>query len=250
MGGRPPRSRPVGWGQQFVLEWMKANPTADVREVLCEMVGPQCGDGGLSAGVVYGDILKWRKENEAFREEYEALMLTRRDPFPANSKDAQDPDWREKWGEAYIRERSLQKASRAVGSDWKALALKIKPGHPSYDQPFHEIVEACREALKGHFEDVLNWAVDEAQVQLDPKTAGGLAVTILERIDKSRWSRSEERVNTGRVEHHHTHVVELSLEAQNAMRHAELTSARIRGHLAPPPQAVDVVDVVAEKVER
>jgi hypothetical protein len=236
--------RPVGWGPEAVLAWLKANPAGTPKE-LCEEVASRC-DPVVSGQTVYADVCKWRRYDERFRIQYNMLVGDRKVPpavSPA-SRDAQDPDWRQKWALAYLKSRSYADAATAAGLDKGTLTNKRTPGNPQYDHEFYLVWKATLEAIREHYEDVLNWAVDEAQAQGDPKTAGGLAVTVLERVDKARWSRSEERLMAGTVKHEHEHRLVLTTAQEAARRQAELTSQRLFGPPALPSGERETLDVV------
>jgi hypothetical protein len=209
---------------------------------LLEAVAPICGVGIKPQALMF-EIGKWRRENRDFALAYRELTAARKLPLDGphhRSHDKHNPDWRQKWAVAYLATRSYTRAADAAGIHKDTLWTKRKPGHPQFDQEFYDIYCACLEALKEHYEDVLNWAVEEAQITGDAKTAGNLAITILERVDKARWTRAEDRSLTVSSTHNVNVTVELSEGAHKALRNAELLSNKLMAAIAPGPAVIDV----------
>jgi hypothetical protein len=240
--GRRPEERPAGWGPEYVLEALRGDPELQV-EALLEAVAPICGDRGVKPQALMVQICKWRRENRDFALAYRDLVAARKPPATGPhhaSHDSHNPDWRQKWAVAFLATRSYVRAAEASGVDKDTLWTKRKPGHARFDQEFYDIYCACLEALKEHYEDVLNWAVEEAQLTGDAKTAGNLAITILERVDKARWTRAEDRSLTLTNNQNIHLTVELSEGAHKALRNAELLSNKLMGALGPGPAVIDV----------
>lgn len=249
--GRRPQERPVGWGPEFLLGWLRDNPTKPAAQLVAD-VAIRCGVHGVAPAAVQADIAKWKRADRAFAIEFQRLqrMPERQPPVTGphhRSHDSRNPDWRQVWAKSFLATRSYVRSAEACGIDKDTLWTKRKPGHPSFDQEFYEVYCACLEALKEHYEDVLNWAVEEAQLTGDAKTAGNLAITILERVDKARWTRAEDRSVTLNATHNVTVTVELSEGAQKALRNAELLSSKLMGAIGPGPAAIDVTPRVREK---
>lgn len=250
MGGRRDAQRPVGWGPDFVLGWLRENPTGQLSALL-EQVAPRCGTAGIKPSQLAQEIAKWKRMSTTFAVELRDLVNARRPPPTGpgpRSKDRVDPDWRLKWADCYLRTRNYTKSAAAAGIDRNTAWRKRKPGHPEFDQEFYDIYCGCQEALKEHYEDVLHWSLEEAELQGDARTVGNLALTILERVDKGKWTRAEDRNLSLEANVHHTHTLELSEGAQKAMRHAEILSQRFAGALGPGPAVIDVTPRVVEKV--
>lgn len=158
--------------------------------------------------------------------------------------DQRDPDWRLRWAEVYLQTRSYAKAADAAGLDRKTCWRKRKVGNPEFDQEFYDVYCGCQEALKEHYEDVLHWSLEEAELQGDARTVGNLALSILERVDKGKWTRAEDR-NISSTQNVNV-TVELGAGAQKALRHAEVLSARLLRAIGPGPAAIDVESRVVE----
>jgi len=245
---RRPEERPVGWSPDFVLGWLKEHPTQQLSE-LVEQVAPRCGEKGVLPAALYAEFTRWRRDDRAFSLELRRLTLERK-PAPSGphhkSRDFKDPDWRQKWAVAYLKTRSYAKAAEAAGLDKTSLWRKRTVGHPEFEQEFYDVWRGCLEAIKEHYEDVLHWALEESELQGDARTAGNLALTILERVDKARWTRAEDRSVTLNATHNVNVQVELSEGAHKALRNAELLSAKIAGALGSGAQ--DVIDVTPTRV--
>lgn len=212
-------------------------------------VAPRCGEKGVKEAALYAEFGRWRKDDRAFALELKRLVTERKPPPSGphpNSRDAADPDWRQKWAIAWLKDRNYVKAAAAAGLDKNSLWRKRTVGHPEFDQEYHDIWRGCLEAVKEHYEDVLHWALEESELQGDARTAGNLALTILERVDKARWTRAEDR-NVNATVNQNVHLtVELSEGAHKALRNAELLSAKIAGALGPG--AENVIDVTPVRV--
>lgn len=243
------RNRPVGWGPDFVLGWLRDNPTGR-PETLYDQVAPRCPRPVTKAAVRF-EVDRWRRQDREFALAFRDLMKAREgipDGPQTHSKDRTNPDWRQEWALVYLKTRSHSKAAEAVGLDRQTTWRKRKPGHPEFDQEFYDIYSGVLEAIKEHYEDVLHWALEESEIQGDARTAGNLAMTILERVDKGRWTRAEDRTIEQRIDHSVHLTIELSEGAQKAMRHAELLSKKFAKALGPGLEAIDVTPRVVEKV--
>jgi len=244
--GRQAKERPVGWGPDFVLGWLRENPEQTLAALLAQ-VAPRCGPTGVTVSALVAEVTRWRQQNREFGATLRQLQEERRPTDLPKYADRRDPDWRLKWADCYLRTRNYTKAAEAAGLDRNTIWRKRKPGHPEFDEEFFNIYCGCQEALKEHYEDVLHWALEEAEFQGDARTVGNLALTILERVDKGKWTRAEDR-NLSTTLNQNVHLtVELGEGAQKALRHAEVLSDRLARAIGPGPAAIDVTARVVEK---
>jgi hypothetical protein len=247
--GRKVEGRPVGWGPEAALQWLRDNPAGKPEELWAE-IASRCTPV-FHPQTIYVEVCKWKRENRAFREEFNRLVAERKIPGPhKNSVDYRDPDWRERWKAAYLQNRSYAEAAAAVGLGQEHLRCKRTKGHTSFDQAYFDTWVEATAAAEEHYEDTVNWAIDEARSQGDPKTAGSLAITVLERVNKRRWSRSEERQINGKITVEHGLTPELTALQRRAQVHAEITSQRLGfvPKVALPAGEQAVIDVEAQPV--
>lgn len=249
--GRPRKERPGWWTPEFVIDWLRENPDRSARE-LCDEKADEIGIAALT--LYTQDIAGWRKNHTGLRE---AIRLHAVDKAVAaggtRPLDLSDPDWREKWVAAYLETGTKEGAAKAIGCVWANLWPKTREGHPRYDEKFAKMVEEAEQKRIAVWEDDLEWARQEAKDQGDARTIANTALSVLERLHKKRWSRSEERTMThqGTVVHEHR----IAVEQQKALAQAAETSRRLFAPREPAAlpsgqrQAVELPVLEAEVVE-
>jgi hypothetical protein len=249
MGGRPRSARPEGWGKEYILWWLQSGREGGLSAHCAELAAGV----GLHPQTLYQEVCDWKRTDPEFAAEYLVLDAMRSKAI-VSLRDRLNPDWRERWGEAFLEHRSKEKASRAIGTTWTNLWSYQHQGHANFDADFARVVTEATQMLLARHEEKLQTALDMAEEQEDAKTMINGHLAVLERLDKKTWSRSEERQMAGRVEHHHVHEHRLSMEQQRAFAQALATSARFgfaqpAAAIGPGGETADVVDVVPERVE-
>lgn len=242
MPRKAPVPRPVGWGPEFLLGWLREHPGEPVGKIVAE-VASRCGEKGVQPNTIHLEIAGWRKKDRDFALAYRELTGTGKHLLSVperRSKDRVDPDWRQKWALAFLETKNHRAASAAAGLDPHTTWRKRRPGDAEFDEEFFAVYQGCLEALKDHYEDVLHNALAEAELFGDNKTVINGTLSILERVAKEKWTRAEDRSLTVNATHNVNVTVELSEGAKKAMRQAELLSAKIAGALGPGATAIDV----------
>lgn len=255
--GRPKSPRPAGWSKEFVLEWLEYHPGANIMPFL-ERISSDVD--GCVAGTLYMEIARWKKRDPDFREKYKTLMAGRH-PIAnnnfgeANLLEARPgmADWKFVAAMAYLRNKSKPMAAQQAGISASHLRNKLNPKDPDYDEELAKLFEEVEQILLWSKEADIEWAIEEAKAQGDARTVGQVALAVLERLDKSKWSKREEQhhVHSGTVVHQH--VVEE--RQRQAMEAAATTSKRLFGPREEPaalpaheePEELEVTD--AEYVE-
>lgn len=235
--GRPKSPRPAGWGKEFVLEWLEYHPGANILPFL-ERIAADV-DGCLG-GTLYQEIARWRKKDPDFREKYRALMEGR---HPAANNDWSREahlletrpgmaDWKLVAAFAYLRHKSKPIAANHAGISVSHLRNKLTQGGVDADEELIRLFDEVEQILLWAKEEDLEWAISEAKAQADARTVGQLALSVLERLDKGKWSKREEQhhVHSGTVVHQH--VVEE--RQRQAMEAAATTSKRLFGPREEP----------------
>lgn len=236
--GRPKGPRPKGWSPSFVLRWLEENPAANIMPDLLERLQAEMKIEGrhCSAQTLYVEIARWKKKDPEFREAYKKLYEGR---HPAAGNPGQPPlearegtdDWKMACVECYVRTKSRLQAAAHAGLSYSHLSNKLSKRHPDYDEDLDHLWRQAKEMMLAGKEDLIEWALEEAKAQGDAKTVLHGAVAVLERLNKEKWSKREERTVSGEVVHRH--VVE---DRRNrAMEEAARTSRALFG---PPAGAL------------
>lgn len=230
--GRPKAPRPAGWGKEFVLEWLEYHPGANIQPFLGRI---SADVEGCVAGTLYTEIARWKKQDPDFREKYRALMEGRH-PAANNDWAAEAnlletrpgmADWKLVAAFAYLRHKSRAIAANHAGISVSHLRNKLTKGGVDEDEELIRLFDEVEQILLWTKEADVEWAIEEAKAQADARTVGQIALAVLERLDKGKWSKREEQhhVHSGTVVHQH--VVEE--RQRQAMAAAATTSKRLFG---------------------
>jgi hypothetical protein len=235
----PVPRRPEGWSKEYVLQWLRDNPELRPHHLFAE-AGERTG---VRVRMLSEDVTRWKRKDYGFAATIRGLLAGRPPIWQKPRREVDRPNWREEWAEEYLQSGDREAASEAVGSSWAYLYRLTLPNGGRYDDAFAKVVEDCIAIRTVTWENRLEWAGLKAMEQGDARTLGNLALSVLERLNKKQWTRSEDRSINAKVEHEHTHRLILTEGQAQAVRHAELLAAKLPFALLPTP-APDVVDVV------
>lgn len=255
--GRP-KIRPLGWSPSFVLRWLESHPGAnlfpDLLERLCREMRVQ--GKHVHAQTLYQEISRWKKKDPEFKSEYERLSEGRH-PAVGNTGGAAlamefregCEDWKVDVVLAYLRTGSRAQAAGFVGISYSQLSNKLSKPSPDYDEELDDLWRQAEAILLDGKEGLIEWALEEAKAQGDAKTVLNGALAVLERLNKEKWSKREERKVTGTIEH--KHIIED--RRQKAMEEAARTSRALFGPerkaLEAPTEREEVEIVEVEYAE-
>lgn len=251
--GRPKHPRPAGWSKEFVLQWLELHPKGNIMPMLERLAKDE---PGILAGTLYQEIARWKKTDPEFRAAYKEAMDGRH-PIANNEyaevlalehRGSDMEDWRLTAAMMYLESKSKATAAKAAGISISHLYGKLREGSPDADPELIHLFRQVETIMLWGKEETLEWAVQEARDQGDARTAGQLALSVLERLDKRKWSKSEERVVSGHIVHEHV----VQARKESALAAAAMTSRKLFGpreeHGALPEhrEPVDVVDAEYE----
>jgi hypothetical protein len=235
---------------------MELHPTAHILPFLERLAKDIRGCQG---GTLYQEIARWRKTDPEFKERYRDLADGRHALSNSNHGEALALEFREGMEEwrfdaamAYLHSRSKVTAANAAGISPSHLRGKLNPRGPDHDPELAHLFLQVDTILLWAKETDLEWAISEAKAQGDVRTVGQLCLAVLERLDKSKWSKSEE------VNHRHSgtvvleHVVaerrERAMEAAGSLSRALFGPREPVASLPAPREAVEVIDAEYEEV--
>lgn len=229
---------------------MRENAGVPLRS-LCEQVA---ATSGVSlAHLMDVDLLQWRKADVAFDAAVQEHKSTvnKLEHRRGRGIEQKDPDWREKWAEVYLTTGSKMAASLSIGRQWYTLHPMTQTGDVAYDEAFAKIVQDCTQKRLAKYEDDLEWAIDTAKDQGDARTVANTTLSVLERLDKKKWSRSEERTHGGTVIHEHRMSADQAKAIAQAAAMSRMLFATIAAKELPAgQQAIEAPQVVEAEVVR
>jgi hypothetical protein len=115
-------------------------------------------------------------------------------------------DWKDRFRRELAATSSTADACRAAGLCLKTVRKYTTPGSTLYDEEFDMACREVHELKVSGVQDTLFWGLNGAVEDQDYKTVTRTCLEILERLDRSQWSRQPvEVVHSGRVDHVHEH---------------------------------------------
>ena len=248
--GRPATPRPEGWSAAEVLEWLRDNPQGQIGAFL-ERVADA---GGITAKLLKKDIQEWKRRDPEFQAEYSRLMAERRTPRGGGRQLLEltegMEDWKVRWAIAYLELRSIPKACREVGVSVSHVYNLTRRGSSVFDQELAGLREQVESALLAHAEEAVWEALSIAREDGDAFVTAKVALDILQRLDKARWSQQQTVEHRGSVEHHHhVHIERREAAMLEAAKLSERLFREPPKRLSAPPVTLDADFRVLEPEE-
>lgn len=232
--------RPDFWSAEWVLDQKRRSPNSTPREI-CKKVIEEMGHDQVTIHSLLGDIGAWKKNNAAFREAFEALCPLDYTPGKGGQRVEDRPgmaDWKMKFAEAFDRLGGDKRAAAdEVGVKLTTVAAMLRPGSPTFDKELYDACQIVYEKRINRAELGIDKAMQLAEEQEDARTLGWLSVTVLERLEKQLWGKSQV------IEHRGT--VEVNHRVERALGEAASVS---RGMFGPQPVAALPAGEVVEGV--
>lgn len=189
--------RPRGWEPERVKEALRRRD-ASLRQILISLSTDKIGWRGL-----YADVCRWRledKELDNLIEEVTALNGRGGDHGGRPRKDAEDPDWKVRFCEAYLKFRSRNKAAGVTPYKPEEITKFLSPRYKEFDPKFADLVHATELQLISRAEEILWDALEESSEHDSPKDKAYVATQVLRYAPASNWGKQKMDVNvTGTV---------------------------------------------------
>lgn len=229
MGAGKPQRRPNGWGPQWFLAFLVQHPGEQLRDIYAGWAQ----EWGARQDLIVRDVRAWKQSEPGFEAALNALKGRTRAGAP--KRDETDPEWRERFLDAYRRTHNRKRAAEEVGLEWGYIRRLFQPSSPVYDamlvEAAKEIEDETRELARGGIKS----ALEIAEEMGDARTLGKLSLDVLERRAPEEWSRHQVIQQAGTIFH-------VSIEGRrDALQRALVTSQNAVAALPAAPNAIPAV---------
>jgi len=144
------------------------------------------------------DIQAWRAEDP----ELDALCLERFGTHVGGGRQSlelQDPEWRQRYIEEYLRTKSRVKAAAVTPYSWESIRKKLEPHKSEYDPVFVEMLSAAESKLLDRAEEVIYEALEDPKES--SRNRAWTAFQLLKVRDRQRYGDKIDISVTGSVQH-------------------------------------------------
>ena len=148
------------------------------------------------AQALTNDIARWRREDPELDALCRARFGTSKGGRP--SLEAQDPDWRQKYIEAYLVTKSRVAAAEATPYSWESIRKRLEPSKSEYDPVFAEMLAAAESRLLDRAEVVVYDALDKETIH---RNRAWIALQLLKVRDRARYGDKLDVNVSGTVQH-------------------------------------------------
>lgn len=142
------------------------------------------------------DTITWRAEDP----ELDRLCVERiaRPGAGRTSLEMQDPDWRQRYIEEYLKTRSRVKAADVTPYTWETIRKKLEPHKSEFDPVLVDMLSAAESRLLDRAEELIYSALED---ETAPRNRAWIAQQILRARDRHRWSEKVDISITGSITH-------------------------------------------------
>lgn len=224
---KPKKPRPKGWGPSLVLQWLEWNPAGSISGLINRLVKDT---PGVTAPSLLRDIQNWRRDDKEFSASYKTLSESRRKSSPKQDLEMIPglEDWSVQWALAYLEHRSFGEACRVVGVPINRVQNLTLRTSATHDPKLADLREQVERVILTVAEDAVWEALEIARLNQDSRNMSWIGLSILERLDKQRWSRQTNIEHSGTIQHQHEITVR---KQQAAMDRAQQISAVLAPHM-------------------
>lgn len=164
----------------------------------------------------YNDIWKWKQIDPAFAEAYESykIKMNKQNASGGRKKlSEKDPDWIEKFCEAYIKFRNPRKAAEVTPYSFSSLMRMTDPNDSQYNEEFTKRFKIAGQEISADLEQialdaayligegVTSLTQDEAKI-LDIQSR--ISLNTLSKLNPARFGKKLEMQVSGKVDHVHS----------------------------------------------
>jgi hypothetical protein len=198
--------RPDFWSAEWVLDQKRRSPNSTPREI-CKRVIEEMGHDQVTIHALLGDIGGWKRHSPEFKAAFEALSPLDYVPGKGGQRVEDRPgmkDWKMRFAEAFDRLGGDKRAAAdEVGVHLSTVAAMLRPGNPAFDQELYDACQIVYEKRINRAELGIDKAMQLAEEQEDARTLGWLGLSVLERLEKQLWGKSQVIEHRGTVEVNH-----------------------------------------------
>lgn len=205
----------------------------------------------------YNDIWKWKQIDPAFAEAYESykIKMNKQNASGGRKKlSEKDPDWIEKFCEAYIKFRNPRKAAEVTPYSFQSLMRMTDPNDSQYNEEFTKSFKIAGQEISADLEQialdaayligegVTSLTQDEAKI-LDIQSR--ISLNTLSKLNPARFGKKLEMQVSGKIDHTHSisgRAVQLTslMEEQRLFMQERASGRSLPMALPPAPEAIDV----------
>lgn len=236
------KPRPKGWGKDMALE-MASNPGLTIKDQILSLIG----DRDINLNTLENDITVWKKSDPEFAEKYIEVMNENgkyeNSAVPGSSNGGGrricDIEGYENWWTDFLNylvhfNGHPNKAVRAMGGrpSYSYISRMTNPNDVKcYNKHFAQLYESAMKIVIGEVEGAVLESVLNKDTDARTKIYGGLGV--LERLDKTKWSKRTEVVQEVKT----THEI-----GQSSVKHLEAFKEDMNALFKPAPRPVLIGD--------
>lgn len=163
----------------------------------------------------YNDIWKWNQTDPEFREAYSSYKrkMGKEDGIGGRPKlDAEDPEWKQRFCEAYIKFRNPKKAASVTPYSFSTIMRKMDRDDSSYDEELAKMFKLAQLDLAADTEEIaMNAVFTFNDPTIDQETAkiadiqSRVALNTLGKINSERFGKKLEV--SGKIDVSHQHSI-------------------------------------------